>query len=150
MRRLIFIFGLLDLSIVAIYPVKIPHYLRGITAQPWLNGICLLMMVSLVVSGYALLRDRRWAFIVNYVQFPFRIVLAFLSFAWLAELILPLSPSMLFHELVWISAIALEGIRLGLTIMMHYHRRRRPDQPPLSSGSALASWGSFEVGGDRR
>ncbi len=30
MRRLIFIFGLLDLSIVAIYPVKIPYYLRGI------------------------------------------------------------------------------------------------------------------------
>jgi hypothetical protein len=77
------------------------------------------MMASLIVSGVGLVRGQRWAFYLNYAQFPIRLLLALLSFAWLAMLILPPHPSIFFNEAVWGIAVALEGIRLGITIMLH-------------------------------
>ncbi len=67
MRRWMIIFGLLDRGIVATYAARLPVYVRGLMSQPWLNGACLLMTVSFVVSGVALLYGRRWAFYLNYV-----------------------------------------------------------------------------------
>src|SRR5689334_20951448 len=119
MRRWMLIFGLLDLGVVLTYAARIPGELRGLASQPLLNAACLLMMASLAVSGVALVRGRRWAFYLNYVQFPVRLLLAFLSFSWLALLILPSQPSVIFNEAVWGTAVALEGIRLGITVMLH-------------------------------
>ena len=98
-------------------------------SQPMLNAVSLLMMASLVASGVGLLRGQRLAFYLNYAQFPVRVLLAFLSFAWLALLILPADPSIRFNEVVWGSAIALEGIRLGITIMFHAKGCGQPRQP---------------------
>ena len=120
MRRMMIIFGVFDLGIVATYSGRIPAYLRNLGGQPWLSAICLTVMASLVISGYGLLRGRRWAFFLNYVQFPFRVALAFLSFTWLADLVAPNSSPAAFHEAVWVSAVALEGVRLGLTIMLQF------------------------------
>jgi hypothetical protein len=122
MRKWMVLFGILDLGIVATYAARVPGEFRGLTSQPLLNTACLLIMASLVVSGVALLRGQSWAFYLNYVQFPVRLVLAFLSFSWLAMLILPSHPSILLNEAVWGAAVAMEGIRLGITIMLHSRR----------------------------
>ena len=125
MKRLMIIFGLLDLSIVATYAGRVPTYLRGHDDQMWVNIACLTVMMSLLVSAYGLLRGRVWSLVLGYVQFPFKIALALLSFAWLAQIILPADPSMLFHQSIWIAAVAVEGVRLGLTIMVHRQLRAR-------------------------
>jgi hypothetical protein len=125
------IFGILDLGIVATYATQVPWEFRGLTSQPMLNAACLVMMASLVVSGVGLLRGKYWAFYLNYAQFPVRLLGAFLSFAWLATILLPDHPSILFNEAVWGSAVALEGIRLGITIMLHVGRRGQQHKPPM-------------------
>jgi len=125
------IFGLLDLGVVLTYASHIPGELRGLASQPLLNAACLLMMASLAVSGVALMRGYRWAFYLNYAQFPGRLLLAFLSFSWLALLILPSQPSVMLNEAVWGTAVAFEGIRLGITIMLHVGRRSQQHNPPM-------------------
>jgi hypothetical protein len=131
MRRMMILFGVLDLGIVATYAARVPSYLRNLDAGPWLSIACLAVMASLVVSGYGLLRGRNWALVLNYVQFPFRVALAFLSFAWLAELVAPNSSPVQFHEAVWVSAVAIEGIRLGLTIMLQLRGPGHQHNQPL-------------------
>jgi hypothetical protein len=116
MRRLLILFGFFDLSIVAIYANRIPGYASGARHGQWASIVCLAMMASLLVSAFGLIRGHAWAPILNYVQFPFRIAFAFLSFMWLAKLVTPAQASAAFTQAVWMSAIALEGIRLGLTI----------------------------------
>lgn len=131
MRRWTSLFGMLDLGIVATYAVRVPREFRGLASQPLPNVACLVMMASLAVSGVALIRGRRWAFYLNYLQFPVRLLLAFLSFAWLALLVLPSQPSVLLNEAVWGTAVALEGIRLGITIMLDAGRRGPQQNQPL-------------------
>ncbi len=131
MRRLMILFGLLDFGIVATYGPRVPRLVHGLAHQPWLNSACLLMLVSLLVSGFGLIRARQWALVLNYLQFPFRLILAFLSFAWLAQLVLPAHPTILTNEAVWGSAVVIEGIRLGISIMLHVGVRRAPCGRPL-------------------
>jgi hypothetical protein len=125
MRRIWLIFGLLDLALVATYANRLPAEIRYFGYSPWISTICLLMMGSLVASGYGLLRGREWALVLNYIQFPFRIALAFLSLTWLAELIEPAHATLRAHEMVWMSIIAVEGVRLGVTIILHLISRGR-------------------------
>jgi hypothetical protein len=126
MKRWMLIFGILDLCTVATYLLRVPAELLGLVRGHWLlNATCLLMMASLVISGAALLRGQRWGFYFNYVQFPVRLFLAFLSFAWLALLILPAHPSIMLNEAIWGTVVALEGVRLGITIMLHAGRESR-------------------------
>jgi hypothetical protein len=129
MKRLIACFGLLDLGIVAVYLPRVPEYahalIHGPIATQVVCGICLLVMASLAASGVGLLRGRRWAMALNYIQFPFRIALAFLSFGFVAELLLLGQPSAQFGEAVWMSIVAIEGLRLGLTMMLHYAAVRK-------------------------
>jgi hypothetical protein len=78
-----------------------------------------------------LLTGQRWAFHLNYVQFPVRLLRAYLSFSWLALMILPSQPSVMFNEAVWGTAVALEGIRLGITVMLHVGLRGQRHNPPM-------------------
>ena len=131
MRRWMLLFGVLDLGVVLTYAAGVPGELRGLASQPLLNVACLLMMASLGVSGVALLCGHRWGFYLNYLQFPVRLLLAFLSFSWLALLILPPPPGIVLNEVVWGTAVALEGIRLGITIMLHANRGGQRHSQPL-------------------
>jgi hypothetical protein len=131
MRRMMIIFGVLDLGIVATYAGRVPAYVYGLGRQPWLNLTCLAVMASLIISGYGLVRGRQWALILNYFQFPFRVALAFLSFTWLAEFLAPNSASIPLHEAVWVSAVAVEGIRLGLTIMLNLRGPGQQHNQPM-------------------
>ena len=59
MRRLMVLFGVLDLGIVATYAVRVPAYVRHLGVQHLLGVICLAVMASLLVSGCGLLRGHR-------------------------------------------------------------------------------------------
>jgi hypothetical protein len=89
------------------------------------------MMASLVVSGVALVCGYRGGFWLSYLQFPARLLLAFLSFSWLALLILPAHPSVALNEAVWGTAVAFEGVRLGITTMSHAGSGGRQHNEPL-------------------
>jgi hypothetical protein len=129
MKRLIAFFGLLDLGIVVVYFPRVPEYVHALVfgqlATRVVCGICLLVMASLAASGVGLLLGRRWAMALNYMQFPFRIALAFLSFGWVADLMLTGHSSAQFAEAVWMSIVAIEGLRLGMTMMLHYASARK-------------------------
>jgi hypothetical protein len=131
MRRLMILFGLLDFGIVATFAIRIPRLIHGLAEHPWVSAACLIMIASLCASAYGLIRIREWALVLNYVQFPVRLLLAFLSFGWLAQLVLPAHPSILVNEMVWGSAVAVEGIRLGITIILHFSGRGQQHNPPL-------------------
>ncbi|HEX8340901.1 MAG TPA: hypothetical protein VF624_08340 [Tepidisphaeraceae bacterium] len=131
MRPLMIFFGLLDVGIVVTYCRGVPQDVSNLSHQPILTLVCLFVMASLVASAYGLLRDRHWVFILNYILFPFRLLLAFLSLIWLAFLVLPAQPSILLNEVVYGFAVAFEGVRLGLTIMLHVERRRQQHNHPL-------------------
>lgn len=131
MRRLTIFFALLDVGILLTYANRVPGYFAGLSHQPVLNLICLLLTVALAASAYGLFHDRLWAFTLNYVLFPFRLALAFLSLIWLALLILPPQPSVAINEMIYGAAVAFEGVRLGLTIMLHIQHRRQQHNQPL-------------------
>ncbi|HEX8322269.1 MAG TPA: hypothetical protein VF595_00025 [Tepidisphaeraceae bacterium] len=124
-------FALLDAGVLAAYADRLPGYFTGLSHQPVLSLICLLAMVALAASVYGLIFDRAWVFALNYVLFPFRLVLALLSLIWLAWLILPPRPSVFLNEIVYGAAVAFEGVRLGLTIMLHVGRRQQQHHHPL-------------------
>jgi len=42
-----------------------------------------------------------------------------MSLAFIARAMLPQSPSVALNEAVWMSCAAIEGFRLGLTVMLH-------------------------------
>ncbi len=64
-----------------------------------------------------------------------RLLLGFLSFSWTALLILPNQPTILANEIVWGTAVALEGIRLGITIMLHAGRcGQHHNDPTVANG----------------
>lgn len=125
MRRLTIFFAVLDVGILMTYAVRVPGYFTGLSHQPVLNLICLLVTAAIAASVYGLFRGHLWAFTLNYVLFPFRFMLAFLSLIWLALLILPPQPSVRLSEAVYGVAFAFEGLRLGLTIMLHVEGRRQ-------------------------
>ena len=136
MKRWMYVFGILDLGILLTYAPRVPGYLRDLQSQPILNTACLLMMASLAVSGVALLFGRQWVLYVNYMQFPARILLAFLSFSWLAFLLLPTQASVMQHQAVWVPVVALEGIRLGITVMLHLGLRGHQPGSTINSNVA--------------
>jgi hypothetical protein len=119
MRRLMVVFGVLDLGVVASHVNRLSSYTVYFSHQPILSVICLLMLGSLVASAVGLFRGRSWALVLGYLQFPFRAALEFFSLGWLATMVLPAHASLLVHEFVWMCTAALEGLRLGLTIMIH-------------------------------
>jgi len=124
MRLLTIIFGLLDFWAFAAGAVRSPIWVRNLADQTWWWVGCLLITASLAASSYGLLRGRQWAFYLNYAQFPVRILLGFLSFAFVAWMILPRNPSWPLNTAVWGSAIVLECVRLALTIKGHVGLRR--------------------------
>ena len=119
-RQLNTLFAVLDISYLLTYCGRLPSYLNDAWHGQLLASVLLLMNLLVATSAYGFLRERSWRFWLSYLLFPCRIAFAIMSFAWLAELILALSPSHpRLHEMVWLSAIALEGVRLGVTLMLH-------------------------------
>jgi hypothetical protein len=81
-----------------------------------LNQIKSIFIISLAVSPFGLTFQKKWGYILYYVQFPFRYMFMALSFGFLTCLV-PATPS--FIKLTIIVAMILEIVRLILTVKIY-------------------------------
>jgi hypothetical protein len=124
LRRLLFyLFGLLDVILFVRFPPKDLAQFASVVSHEPLSGALLDIMrlfffVSLLISAAGLFGMKKWALIISYVQFPFRIVFVLLSFGFIHYL------SSVFHEpsfnqpLIYV-AIILECLRLICSVWLH-------------------------------
>jgi len=89
-----------------------------------LHSVHIVLLGSLLASAYGLAMERRWAFWLSYAQFPARAIHITLSFGWLTLLSCWLGSNS-YYPLLSV-AIALEFVRLGITILVHRRMRHRP------------------------
>ncbi len=75
-----------------------------------------ILIISFLASGFGLACQKRWGFILSYVQFPFRYLFLLLSFGFIA-VIFPMQNTYYFSPVI-IIAMLLEIGRLILTIMI--------------------------------
>ena len=125
-RAVLTIFALLDAVLLGRFLTSI--YVRDIAGElRWcvfaMDAGRSLFLVSLAASSLGLAMERRWAMFLSYVQFPFRLLFALLSFGFLT-LIPGLSSSAYGQMPVVIAAMVLEGVRLIVTIGLHVKSRR--------------------------
>jgi len=119
-RRISILFAALDVSYLLTYCYHLPDMLNSAWHGQLVSGVVLLMYLLLLVSAYGFLSESSWRFWFSYAFFPLRIAFGLLSFSWLATLILACSPSHpRLSEMVWLSAATLEGVRLGIILMLH-------------------------------
>jgi hypothetical protein len=127
MKVMMTAFGALDIILVLSHLPHLPGYLRGIAQLQVVPAICVVLLITFAMTAYSFIAKRSWVFPLSYVQFPFRIGLSFMSLGFVAQILLPPNPSAVFNEAVWMSCAATEGIRLGLTIMLHREMRKSPN-----------------------
>jgi hypothetical protein len=118
MKKLLILFGLLDIiSIIRSYR-SVAHLLTSDTSSLWLQVPNLLLFVSLGFSAYFLLRQSKAGLLITYVQFPFRIAFGILSFGFLFAFNTILDLERDSNILGWI-LLGLECGRLFLTVLIH-------------------------------
>ena len=128
MKVMMMVFGVLDVILVLSRLPRLPTYVRGVVHLQIVSAICLVLLITFAITAFGFIRKRHWAFLLSYAQFPFRIALAFMSLGFVAEIILPSNPSTMLNEAVWMSCAALEGVRLGLTVMLHREMKKSPNK----------------------
>lgn len=119
MKRLLIVFGVLDLITVAKSIPQIIQLLGDISDFHWLTLLNILIYASLIASGYYLIKMEKIGIIISYVQFPLRLLVSFFSLGFLMML------SSIFQNqsrAMWILTIILgllEIARLVVTIKIH-------------------------------
>lgn len=111
-KEILIIFALLDALLFGRFLLDI-----NFSAEQFLlNQLKSVFLISLAVSPFGLIFQKKWGYILYYVQFPFRYLFVVLSFGFLTYLV-PASPS--FSRLMIIVAMILEIVRLILTVKIH-------------------------------
>ena len=128
MKILMMVFGVLDIVLVLSRLPRLPAYLRGAVNLQIVPAVCFVLLITFAITAFGFIRKRRWVFPLSYAQFPFRIALSFMSLGIVAEIILPSSPSIVLNQAVWMFCAALEGVRLGLTIVLHREMEKSPNK----------------------
>lgn len=136
-QEILVIFAILDAFLLGrcafsvVSPVFPPEY------SPWWWEAKVvaqvIFLLSLAFSAFGLATSRKWAFILSYVQFPFRIVFMNTSFGFiLIYAIAAVTPGTLDLRIPGITSIVLECFRLLVTILIHrrittvFSRSREP------------------------
>ena len=74
--------------------------------------------ISIPFLAYGLIRMKKWAFTLYYVQFPFRYIFILLSFGFITIISKFFDSNFIYKLLIYISMV-LEFIRLIITIIVH-------------------------------
>ncbi len=111
-KEILIIFALLDALLFGRFLLDINFS----ADQFLLNQLKSVFLISLAVSPFGLIFQKKWGYILYYVQFPFRYLFVVLSFGFLTYLV-PATPS--FSRLMIIVAMILEIVRLILTVKIH-------------------------------
>lgn len=120
-RDILVLFAMLDVFVVGrfVNNIRVPE-LAG-QAPVWFSALIILrpvLLLSLIASAFGLATQRKWGFVVSYVQFPLRFVCVWLSFGFLT-LIPGLFISGHKYQPVILAAMVLECVRLVWTILIH-------------------------------
>ena len=116
MKRLLLLFGLLDLiTLLRSYKHIIPY--RNAWADfPWTTFTSCLLYFLLILSSYFLLRQSKIGLWLTYAEFPLRLAYVVSSFGFLLSFSWVNSDS--YKILLWV-LLTLEILRLVLTILIH-------------------------------
>jgi hypothetical protein len=85
----------------------------GGAALAWLKA---LFLVSLIFSAIGLCLEKKWALLLTYGQFPFRLIVPMLSFGFLAHI--PFLAKNFGGQILLITIFVLEIVRLIMTIQL--------------------------------
>lgn len=100
------------------------------SANPFLlNQLKSFLLISLAASAFGLACQRKWGYLLYYVQFPFRYLFVLLSFGFLTYFV-PASPPS-FTKLMIIFAMILEIARLTLTIKIQVKNNQATSGNPV-------------------
>ncbi len=119
-KKILIIFAFLDaiLFISSWREVFTPFFCDW--TQYFIIGIIILLhsfvVLSFIFSAYALLLRKKWAYILYYIQFPFRIGFCYLSLGFLTFLAFKIQT---IYFAIMIVAILAEFLRLFITINIH-------------------------------
>jgi hypothetical protein len=134
------VLALLDFSIVVLGIAGLPGYASQLLNWPPVSAFILLTHLAVAVSAVMWWWQIPGRFWITYLLFPLRIVIADLSFTWLAKLVLYAFPSTgLLHRVVWGIAIILEVTRLAVTIQLHGRREVSPADAVVHHPSSCRS-----------
>jgi len=125
MKRLIVLFGVLDF-ITLIWSLTVSNNFAGIGwgLEFQIKNIAMgILLCSFLFSGYFLMRRNRIGIWIYYGQFPFRMVLGFLSFSFLITIFDLIGLGHLYSQIMYI-LLGLEIFRLAIAI--HYHKNSKP------------------------
>ena len=119
-KEILIIFGLLDVLLLGRFIICISF--TDMWVYGWfpylINTGRTIFLISLAFSGIGLVYQKKWSFILSYIQFPCRFLFMLLSFGFLS-LLIPKVPQMHYVQPSIIIAGILEIIRLIVTIKIH-------------------------------
>jgi hypothetical protein len=119
MKKFLVLFGILDLITVLknynnFYRLVFPN-----NGYHWLNVVILLIYMSLIISGYLLIRQKKSGIWFSYFQFPLRLLFALFTFGFLMILNRFINDQQIGIQLFTGLLAVLEIGRFIVTIMIH-------------------------------
>ena len=124
-RHFLTVFGLLDAVLIGQYlgqalsaNLLIGSLPIGDAALGWFRSF---LLISLAFSAVGLVLEKRWALMLSYVQFPFRLIFVMLTFGFLSRI--SWITSTFGSQTVLITAIILEVVRLVICIRLQGGRK---------------------------
>jgi hypothetical protein len=119
MKKFLVLFGILDLITVLknynnFYRLVFPN-----NGYHWLNIVILLIYMSLIISGYLLIRQKKSGIWFSYFQFPLRLLFALFTFGFLMILNRFINDQQIGIQLFTGLLAVLEIGRFIVTIMIH-------------------------------
>ena len=118
------LFGILDFAYLLRFGKIIPNLLfaQDFNLEEWviiytmaLNVVQAFLLLSLAITGFAFLTVQRWASIVYYFQFPFRVIFMTLTFGFITYANILFQNLAAYYTLLGI-ALVLEVVRLAIVI----------------------------------
>ena len=119
-KEMLTLFGLLDILLLGRFMICISF--TDMWEHGWfpylINTGRTIFLLSLAFSGIGLIYQKKWSFILSYIQFPFRFVFILRLFGFIS-LCIPRIQQMIYVQPAIIIAAILELIRLIITIKIH-------------------------------
>ena len=126
MKRLLILFGILDIVTILRSSKQIIAALKNLNDFPLLNLTLIISYSLFILSGYLLIRQHKGGIWLTYIQFPLRLSFLILSFGFLFSINSLIGGLIPYTILIWIAG-GLEIIRLIIKILIHrkfYSRTR--------------------------
>lgn len=119
-RNIARVFAILDALFVLLHIHRIPRLLIRVIQGDLVSVLVLIVDGMLCVSAMAWWQQRQLRFLMTWILFPFRLLIAAFSLSWLATIAIAVLPKNLtVHYSVWGAAAAVETFRLIYTIHLH-------------------------------